>query len=85
MPPELAVTYDHNRMVFSQFGPYREGAMKSSFPGTVPSKDKLDSLFKVVDTTDVVAILISADPDAMASAMALKRLFWRKVKRVDLA
>jgi len=28
--------------------------------------------------------LINADPDAMASAFALKRLFWRKVKRVDI-
>jgi hypothetical protein len=28
--------------------------------------------------------LINADPDDMASAFALKRLFWRKVKRVDI-
>ena len=30
---------------------------------------------------DTVAVLINADPDAMASALALRRIFWRKVKK----
>ena len=58
--------------------------MKSGFPESVATKEKLRMLFEVVSTEDIVAILINADPDAMASAFALKRLFWRKVKRVDI-
>jgi nanoRNase/pAp phosphatase (c-di-AMP/oligoRNAs hydrolase) len=33
---------------------------------------------------DTLGILIDADPDAMASAMALKRLFWRKVRKASI-
>jgi len=36
----------------------------------------------VVIPDDTLAILINADPDAMASALALKRLFWRRVKKM---
>lgn len=58
--------------------------MKGSLPESESSAKKLNDLFKLVDTEDVVAILINADPDAMASAFALKRLFWRRAKRVDI-
>jgi nanoRNase/pAp phosphatase (c-di-AMP/oligoRNAs hydrolase) len=58
--------------------------MESSFPKSVSSGEKLKKLLEVISADDVVAILINADPDAMASAFALKRLFWRKVKRVDI-
>jgi nanoRNase/pAp phosphatase (c-di-AMP/oligoRNAs hydrolase) len=55
-----------------------------SFARSVSSTEKLNKLFEIVSAEDIVAILINADPDAMASAFALKRLFWRKVKRVDI-
>ena len=44
-------------------------------------KGRYKSLLEIVSTDDVVCILIVADPDAIASALALKRLFWRKVKK----
>lgn len=34
---------------------------------------------------DKLLILINADPDAMASAMALKRLLWRQVSNISIA
>lgn len=58
--------------------------MESAFSKSVSIAEKLKKLFDVVNAEDVVAILINADPDAMASAFALKRLLWRKVKRVDI-
>jgi nanoRNase/pAp phosphatase (c-di-AMP/oligoRNAs hydrolase) len=33
---------------------------------------------------DTLTILIYADPDSIASGFALKRLFWRKVKKVNI-
>ncbi len=44
--------------------------------------EKIDKLFKKCDSW---LILISADPDAMSSAMALKRLMLKKIKKVDIA
>lgn len=58
--------------------------MEAAFPKSVSTADRLKKLFEIVNTEDTVAILINADPDAMASAFALKRLFWRKVKGVDI-
>jgi len=46
--------------------------------------EKHRRLLQVVGTKDVLAILVDADPDALASAMALKRLFWRRVKKVEI-
>ena len=43
---------------------------------------KYDRLLEVVNTSDTLGILINADPDSMASAMALKRIFWKKVRQV---
>lgn len=58
--------------------------MESAFPKSVSSVTRLKKLYSIIGADDIVAILINADPDAMASAFALKRLFWRKVKRVDI-
>ena len=39
-----------------------------------------ENLLENVSTNDIVGIPIVADPDAIASALALKRLLWRKVQ-----
>ena len=44
-------------------------------------KGRYESLLEVISTDDTVCIPIVADPDAIASALALKRLFWRKVQK----
>lgn len=61
-----------------------EPLMDHPFARSTPTVEKWKRLLGVVSPEDVVAILINADPDGMASAMALKRLFWRKVKRVSI-
>ncbi len=58
--------------------------MDHPFPKSVSIAEKWKRLCEVVEPEDIVAILINADPDAMGSALALKRLFWRKVKRVEI-
>ncbi|MDR1578077.1 MAG: DHH family phosphoesterase [Deltaproteobacteria bacterium] len=54
----------------------------SSEPGL---SQKLKSLFKVFCREDKVLIIISADPDSLASSVALKRLLWRRVSQVTVA
>ncbi len=44
-------------------------------------KGRYESLLDCVSTGDIVCIPIVADPDAIAGAMALKRLLWRKVQK----
>lgn len=55
--------------------------MESPFPKSTSISDKIKYLRDLVTHDDVMAILINADPDAIASAMALKRLFWRRVRK----
>lgn len=55
--------------------------MEHPFPRSTSSVEKWKRLLEVVSPEDTVAVIISADPDAMASALALKRVFWRKVKK----
>jgi len=50
----------------------------SSIAGT--HKKRYKQLLENISSDDVVGIMINADPDAMASALALQRIFWRKVK-----
>ncbi len=61
-----------------------EHLMDHPFARSTPTVERVKRLLDVVSTEDVVAILINADPDSMASAMALKRLFWRKVKKISV-
>lgn len=56
-------------------------AMNNPFPKSTSSAEKLKRLLELVSADDNLAVLINADPDAMASALALKRIFWRKVKK----
>jgi len=46
---------------------------------------RIQQFYDQFQGTDRVLIVIVADPDAMASAMAVKRLLWRKVSGVDIA
>jgi nanoRNase/pAp phosphatase (c-di-AMP/oligoRNAs hydrolase) len=55
--------------------------MKHPFPKSTPVAEKLKRLLKQIGPEDTVGILINADPDAMSSALALQRLFWRRVKK----
>lgn len=46
---------------------------------------RLQNFYSVFANDDQVLIAINADPDAIASAMAVKRLLWRKVAGVTIA
>ncbi len=58
--------------------------MENPFPKSTSISDRVKLLMDVVNHEDVVAIIINADPDAMASAMALKRLFWRRARKINI-
>jgi len=58
--------------------------MESPFAKSVSTAEKCKKLQSAANSNDTLAILIDADPDSIASALALKRLFWRKVKRVHI-
>lgn len=45
----------------------------------------LKAFFKIFHGDDRVLIVINADPDAIASAVAVKRLLWRRVSNVVVA
>ena len=56
--------------------------METPFPKSISFAKKYSRLLKIVKPSDTLGILINADPDSMASAMALKRIFWKKARRV---
>jgi len=47
--------------------------------------ERLRRFYKQFSGDDFVLIVINADPDAIASAMAVKRLLWRKVASVTIS
>ena len=49
------------------------------------ARDRLLDFWKVFEKEDVVLVCVNADPDALASAMAVKRLLRYRVKRVVVA
>jgi nanoRNase/pAp phosphatase (c-di-AMP/oligoRNAs hydrolase) len=53
--------------------------------GKVSTTEKLRRFYGTFATDDHVLIVINADPDAIASAMAVKRLLWRKTGSVSIA
>jgi nanoRNase/pAp phosphatase (c-di-AMP/oligoRNAs hydrolase) len=55
--------------------------MEHPFPKSTSITERCKRLFEVISPEDTMAVIINADPDAMASALALKRLFWRKIKK----
>ncbi|MBT8339741.1 MAG: phosphoesterase [Desulfatitalea sp.] len=52
---------------------------------SLSTRERLRRLYALFSGEDHVLICIVADPDAIASAMALKRLLWRKVAQVTIA
>jgi nanoRNase/pAp phosphatase (c-di-AMP/oligoRNAs hydrolase) len=53
--------------------------MDGPFAKSVSTAEKCKRLQDAAGSEDTLAIMIQADPDSIASAFALKRLFWRKV------
>jgi len=51
----------------------------------VSNIEKLRQFYEQFDGSDQVLIVINADPDAIASAMAVKRLLWRRVAGISIA
>jgi nanoRNase/pAp phosphatase (c-di-AMP/oligoRNAs hydrolase) len=58
--------------------------MDHPFPKSTTVMEKIKRLWEVVNPEDYLGVLIDADPDAMASAMALKRILWRKVWKTSI-
>ncbi len=54
-------------------------------PMKMRPRERLQRFYDRFNGRDHVLILMTADPDAMASAMAVKRLLWRKVAGITLA
>ena len=52
---------------------------------TLSAAEKLRRFYDQFEGEDNVLIIINADPDAIASAMAVKRLLWRKVSGVTIS
>ena len=48
------------------------------------ANDKVRQFYRQFTSDDRVLILINADPDAIGSAMAVKRLLWRKVNHITI-
>ncbi len=57
----------------------------SRFPKFRSNRERLQALLSLFSKEDKVLILIWADPDAMASAMAMKRLLSQRVSQVVIA
>ena len=58
--------------------------MKQPFGKSVSFAEKHRRLLSLVGTKESLAIMVQADPDALASAMALRRLFWRRSRRITI-
>jgi len=58
--------------------------MEHPFSKSTSQTEKCQKLMEAVSSDDTLGIVINADPDAIASALALKRLFWRKIRKVEI-
>ncbi len=58
--------------------------MEHPFSKSTSQTERAQRLLEMVSPEDMLGIIINADPDAMASALALKRLFWRKLRKVEI-
>jgi nanoRNase/pAp phosphatase (c-di-AMP/oligoRNAs hydrolase) len=50
----------------------------------ISTSEKLRRFYDQFSSNDAVLILINADPDAIASAMAVSRLLWNKVAVITI-
>lgn len=57
---------------------------KHGLPRSATMTERLHRLYERVLNDDRVLIVISADPDAISSALALKRLLWRRAAAVTI-
>jgi nanoRNase/pAp phosphatase (c-di-AMP/oligoRNAs hydrolase) len=55
--------------------------MDHPFPKSISYSEKYKKLLEIIGPEDTLAVLINADPDAMASALALQRLFGHRLKK----
>ena len=55
--------------------------MSQPFPKSTSLIEKCTRLREIVTFDDTLGVMINADPDSIACAIALTRLFWRKVKK----
>ena len=54
-------------------------------PRSISMIERLNRFFEEINSNDRLLILIDADPDAISSALALKRLLWRQVFSVTIS
>jgi len=58
--------------------------MEHPFSKSTSQTERCQKLLETVSSDDSLGIIINADPDAISSALALKRLFWRKLRKVEI-
>ena len=58
--------------------------MEHPFSKSTSQTERSQKLLDTLSSDDSLGIVINADPDAMSSALALKRLFWRKLRKVEI-
>jgi nanoRNase/pAp phosphatase (c-di-AMP/oligoRNAs hydrolase) len=58
--------------------------METPFSKSISFAKKYSRLLETVNPSDTLAILINADPDSIASALALKRIFWKNAHRIEI-
>jgi nanoRNase/pAp phosphatase (c-di-AMP/oligoRNAs hydrolase) len=58
--------------------------MKGPFPKSVSPQKRFQNLRSSITADDTLAIVITADPDSIASALALRRICWRRAKRTHI-
>ena len=58
--------------------------MEQPFSKSITIAEKCKRLLEVVNQEDTLAILIDADPDSISSALALKRFYWRKARKITI-
>lgn len=58
--------------------------MDGPFPKSVSPLKRYRNLRNTVTGDDTLAIVITADPDSIASALALRRIFWRRTRQTHI-
>jgi len=62
-----------------------ERLITSTLPRDASGNARVEAFLSKFQSDDKVLIVISADPDAIASAVAVKRLLWRRVGQIVVA